>query len=166
MKILVFSDTHGSTYKMHEIISRKRAVADLVIHLGDNTRDLDEVSRDFPTIAFLGVRGNCDFAVREDDYPSFRTFTYDGHKFFITHGHMQGVKSKQYALLALEAKKNGCDVALFGHTHIGVHTEINGVTVFNPGSISSPRDFTGGTYGIVTIEKSKLTFEIIDTGKE
>lgn len=165
MKILVFSDTHGSTYKMQEIIGRKRAVTDLVIHLGDNTRDLDQVSRDFPTIAFLGVRGNCDFAVG-DDYPISRTFTYDGHKFFITHGHTQGVKSKQYALLALEAKKNGCAVALFGHTHVGAHKEINGVTVFNPGSLSNPRDFTGGTYGIITIENTKITFEIVDSGKE
>ena len=165
MKILVFSDTHGYTTKMHEIISRKRADTDLVIHLGDHYRDVEEVSRDFPAIAFLGVRGNCDFLVN-DNYPQSRTFAYDGHKFFLTHGHMQAVKHDSYALLTLEAKKNGCDVALFGHTHINTHKEVNGVTVFNPGSISSPRDFTGGTYGIITIENGKIKFEIKDSGKE
>ena len=165
MKILVFSDTHGYTTKMHEIISRKRADTDLVIHLGDHYRDVEEVSRDFPAIAFLGVRGNCDFLVN-DNYPQSRTFAYDGHKFFLTHGHMQAVKHDSYALLTLEAKKNGCDVALFGHTHVNTHKEVNGVTVFNPGSISSPRDFTGGTYGIITIENEKIKFEIKDSGKE
>ena len=165
MKILVFSDTHGYTTKMHEIISRKRADTDLVIHLGDHYRDVEEVSRDFPAIAFLGVRGNCDFLVN-DNYPQSRTFAYDGHKFFLTHGHMQAVKHDSYALLTLVAKKNGCDVALFGHTHVNTHKEVNGVTVFNPGSISSPRDFTGGTYGIITIENGKIKFEIKDSGKE
>lgn len=165
MKILVFSDTHGYTTKMHEIIIRKRADTDLVIHLGDHYRDVEEVSRDFPAIAFLGVRGNCDFPAN-DNYPQSRTFAYDGHKFFLTHGHMQAVKHDSYALLTLEAKKNGCDVALFGHTHVNTHKEVNGVTVFNPGSISSPRDFTGGTYGIITIENGKIKFEIKDSGKE
>ena len=165
MKILVFSDTHGYTTKMHEIISRKRADTDLVIHLGDHYRDVEEVSRDFPAIAFLGVRGNCDFLVN-DNYPQSRTFAYDGHKFFLTHGHMQAVKHDSYALLTLAANKNGCDVALFGHTHVNTHQEVNGVTVFNPGSISSPRDFTGGTYGIITIENGKIKFEIKDSGKE
>ena len=108
MKILVFSDTHGYTSKMHEIISRKRADSDRVIHLGDHYRDVEEVSRDFPAIAFLGVRGNCDFLVN-DNYPQSRTFAYDGHKFFLTHGNMQAVKHDSYALLTLEAKKNGCD---------------------------------------------------------
>ena len=165
MKILVFSDTHGYTTKMHEIISRKRADTDLVIHLGDHYRDVEEVSRDFPAIAFLGGRGNCDFLVN-DNYHQSRTFTYNGHKFFLNHGHMQAVKHDSYALLTLEAKKNGSDVALFGHTHVNTHKEVNGVTVFNPGSISSPRDFTGGTYGIITIENGKIKFEIKDSGKE
>ena len=165
MKILVFSDTHGDITKMHEIISRKRADTDLVIHLGDNYRDVDEVSRDFPTIAFLGVRGNCDF-LANDDYPQSKIFTYDVHKFFLTHGHMQSVKKGEYALLALEARRNSCDVALFGHTHVAVCTEKNGVTVFNPGSISNPRDYTAGTYGIITITDGKLHFEIKENGKD
>lgn len=165
MKILVFSDTHGYTAQMHEIINRKQAGTDLVIHLGDNYRDIDTVSRDFPTVAFLGVRGNCDF-IANDDYPLWRTFTYDGHKFFITHGHMQAVKHSSYELLCAEAKKNGCDAVLFGHTHIGTHKEINGIKVFNPGSLSNPRDFTAGTYGIITIKDGKLHFEIKENGKD
>ena len=165
MKILVFSDTHGYTAQMYEIISRKRTDTDLVIHLGDNFRDVEEISRNFPTIAFLGVRGNCDLFAN-DDYPQFRTFTYDGHKFFLTHGHMQAVKKGEYSLLAVEAKKNGCDIALFGHTHVAVIAEVCGITVFNPGSISNPRDFTGGTYGIITINNGKATFDIKELGKD
>ena len=165
MKSLVVSDSHGYTSKMYDIISRKRGETDLVIHLGDHTKDIKEVSLDFPTIAFLGVRGNCDF-LADDDFPGWRTFTYDGHKFFLTHGHMQCVKGDSLALLAAEAKRCGCDIALFGHTHISTHKEINGITVFNPGSISHPRGFTGETFGIITIDKGNVKFEIKEVGKD
>ena len=48
MKILVFSDTHGKTNKMYEIISKNKLTTDLVIHLGDNYKDIDSIRNFFP----------------------------------------------------------------------------------------------------------------------
>lgn len=159
MNILVFSDSHGDKTRIKDIIDRKRNTTDLVIHLGDYCRDIEEISRDYPTIAFLGVRGNCDF-LADDNYPSSRTFSYEGHRLLLTHGHMQGVKADSLDYLCLEAKKQNCDIALFGHTHIGLHKEINGITLFNPGSISHPRDYSCGSYGMLTINETTVKFEI------
>lgn len=159
MRILVFSDTHGNTDTMHDIISRNRLNCDIVIHLGDHYRDIDEVSRDFPQIAFLGVRGNCDF-IADDRYKQSHTFTVEGCTFFLTHGHMQDVKRSR-ALLAVEAKRERASVALFGHTHKGLLEKCGDVTVFNPGSLENPRDFCGGSYGVITVKDGKCDFEII-----
>lgn len=88
MKILVFSDTHGRTDKMYDIISRKKS-AELVIHLGDCCSDLESVRGSFPEKAFLGVRGNCDF-FRTEDYPEFRTVTLEGpHIFYESRTHVR-----------------------------------------------------------------------------
>ena len=165
MKILVFSDSHGDKTAMHEIISRKRAEIDLVIHLGDKSADMEEISRAFPTIAFIGVRGNCDY-FGSSDTPLSRTYTYDGHTLYITHGHSEGVKSGEYALLCAKAKSVNADIALFGHTHVNTHKTIDGITVFNPGSISLPRDGTPGTYGVITIDKNNVKTEIKERGKD
>lgn len=159
MKILVFSDTHGKSDKMYEIISRSRASCDLVVHLGDCWRDIDEIRNDFPQIAFLGVRGNCDFFASEQ-YPKSHCITLDGHTFYMVHGHMQAIKTHGFSLLTAEAKRLSADIALYGHTHIGMHKEVNGVTVFNPGSLTNPRDYSGGSYGVITIDKGICKFEI------
>lgn len=159
MKILVFSDTHGAKDTMHDIISQNRASTDLVIHLGDCCRDIADVRNDFPQIAFLGVRGNCDF-YPSDNYPQSHRVTLESHTFFITHGHMQAIKTHGHSLLVAQAKREGADIALFGHTHVGLLKEITGVTIFNPGSLERPRDSSGGSYGIITIKDTKVDFEI------
>lgn len=161
MKILVFSDTHGKTEKMHDIISRNRSYTDLVIHLGDCCRDLEYVRSDFPQIAFLAVRGNCDFYT-PDNTPQSRSITLEGRTFYLTHGHMQAIKTHGYSLLTAEAKRQGADIVLYGHTHIGEQKEINGITFFNPGSLERPRDVSGGSYGIINVKDGKADFQIIN----
>lgn len=161
MKILVFSDTHGRTDKMYDIISRKKS-SELVIHLGDCCSDLESVRGSFPEKAFLGVRGNCDF-FRTEDYPEFRTVTLEGHTFFMSHGHMYGVKgASSFDTLAYTAVSKGAQTALFGHTHKSLYKTVGGVTLFNPGSLEEPRDLKGPSYGMITIENGKCVFEIIN----
>ena len=160
MKILVFSDTHGKTEKMYEIIKQNKMNTDLVIHLGDNYKDIDYIRNFFPECAFLGVCGNCDY-IKDDRYPQSSHITLDGHTFFFTHGHMQSVKTYGFSLLVAQAKKVGAGTALFGHTHKSILKEENGVTIFNPGSLSEPRDFSGGSYGVITVNDVKCKYEII-----
>ena len=161
MNILIFSDTHGDTEKMYDIVSKNRLKTDLVIHLGDYLKDAGEVMRNFSTIAFLGVLGNCDFASMYADAKHEAFFTAEKVRIFYTHGHKYNVNyGNEY--LASNAKFNGCKIALYGHTHVALNEEINGVTVINPGSISSPRDGSCGTYAYLTVDGENFKCEILE----
>ena len=57
---------------------------------------------------------------------------------------------------ALEnAKKNGYDIVLYGHTHVSKILYENGVYVVNPGSCSCGRDFHE-SYAVIDIEKNGI----------
>jgi putative phosphoesterase len=159
MKILVFSDTHGDVSSMHEIISRHRHDTDLVVHLGDHYKDLESVMLDFPQIAHLGVLGNCDFAFMSQNAKYEGAFTAENRRIFYTHGHKFNVKAGHEYIIS-NAKFNNADVVLYGHTHIACYEEKNGVVVINPGSLSSPRDGSGGTYAVIKNNGKELKCEI------
>ena len=164
MKILVFSDTHRKYDKMYEIINEHKNTANLVIHLGDLQSDVEKVMIDFPQIPFLSVAGNCDVFQGSIFEKHYYTFNFESHKILITHGHMFNVRNNLYSLLNI-ANKEGCDIALYGHTHIAKHLKIGNVDFFNPGSITEPRDYTNGTFGIINIEKNKTEFLIKEIDK-
>lgn len=157
MKLLVFSDTHRKTEPMANIIRQNVGKVDLVIHLGDNYTDLAAIRDDFPQVAFLGVCGNCDLFVSQN-YPISDTVSLDGHKLFFTHGHRYNIRTSD-TVLGFEARKSGADIALYGHTHVGAYYEKNGMTFFNPGSLSEPRDGKPGSYGYITLTPERCTFE-------
>ncbi len=157
MKILVFSDTHRRTDKMVNILNRNRGQVDLVIHLGDCGNDWQEIRDNYPQVAFLGVCGNCDLFV-SNACPVSDTVSLEGHKLFFTHGHKYDVRVSD-ALLGLEARKQGADIVLYGHTHVGAYYEKNGLTFFNPGSLSEPRDGATGSYGRITLTEKEALFE-------
>lgn len=166
MNILVFSDTHGACNLMYDIVSKNKLTTDLVIHLGDNLKDAQDVMREFPTIAFLGVLGNCDYAAM---HPGFRydgAFTAEKRRLFYTHGHKYNV---EYGLeyIVSNAKINNANVVLYGHTHVATFEKVNlnGVDVINPGSLSKPRDGSNGTYAHIVITNEKLNYEIIEVEK-
>ena len=58
MKILIMSDSHGMTEKAEEIILTEKP--DLLLHLGDYTRDLDILTERHPELEAHSVKGNCD----------------------------------------------------------------------------------------------------------
>ena len=145
MKILVFSDSHGFTAKMIDAVNEIKP--DCVIFLGDIHSDCNVLSRYFPTLAICEVCGNNDWRC---DVPLEKVVTYGGIKFFITHGHKYGVKSG-LSLLSAAARRNGCEVALYGHTHICAQEDINGVLCVNPGSVG----FSDG-YLLLEIKDGKL----------
>ncbi len=158
LKILVVSDSHGNINLLHDVISANRNV-DLVIHLGDHTADGNEVMRDFPTIAYLTVSGNCDIGSFINKTNTEGTFKAEGRRIFYTHGHKYNVKyGTQY--LVSQAKINNADIALYGHTHISGVDEQNGVLVINPGSVAFPRDGTSGTYCLLEIKDKSVKYEI------
>ena len=83
----------------------------------------------------------------------------EGIKIFYCHGHRYGVKDGREKLAA-EAKRRGCGLALYGHTHIAMIDEIDGVMLVNPGSLRYPVG-KGGSYCYLVINKDKITPVIV-----
>ena len=164
MKILVVSDSHGDRELLYSIVLKHKDSIDLVIHLGDNLIDGIDIMRSFPTVAFLGVLGNCDYASMYADAHFEGTFFAEGKRIFYTHGHKYNVDyGVEY--LAQNAKLRNADIALFGHTHVSKVCECSTVTIINPGSISRPRDGSGGSYALIEIKDSNLTYKICEVQK-
>ncbi len=162
MKILVFSDSHGDISHMSDIIARNRSDTDLIIHLGDRKSDIDEVMRDYPHIACLSVVGNCDgISFLSLSAPLEHTLTLEGHKIYITHGHHKDVKSGIYGLMR-EAKAKKYDIVLYGHSHVAKNETVDGITYFNPGSISFPRGGALSSYGLINLTSEKADFKIVE----
>lgn len=145
MKILVVSDTHGDFAVLKDIIE-VNTDADMLIHLGDGERDIDKVRDTFPLLPVVYVAGNCDYGNHEQSHIVMAC----GIKLFCCHGHRYGVR-EGVGLLAETARKYGCSVALYGHTHISRIDQASGVVVMNPGSPSSPRGGKKPSYGIIKI---------------
>lgn len=83
---------------------------------------------------FYMVKGNCD----DSSCGLFGDIVINGipggHKIFLTHGHRYQVKS-DHSVLAAVAKAKGCDIAIFGHTHMFCNEYHFGVHLLNPGAL-------------------------------
>lgn len=154
MKILVFSDSHGRPDLMLAAAELERP--DHVFFLGDGLRDAGLLASLQPRLPINAVRGNCDWG---EDQPLTRLVELEGFRFFLTHGHMQGVKSGLDELAAA-GRQAGADLVCFGHTHVpfdGYGTF--GVRLLNPGTVGGPYG-QRTTYGVITAEPGVLKTEI------
>ena len=131
VKVLVMSDSHGAKNTMVEIVSAENP--DLIIHLGDYTRDCDAIIKNFPDIPLKRIQGNGDFT---STTPVDDMFTIENRVFFTTHGHTHSVKSGLSRLIQT-AKGKQAEVVLYGHTHVP-HCEISeNFALINPGCAHS-----------------------------
>lgn len=97
----------------------------------------------------LGVRGNCDADIDLDvlglELPKRRTFECLGHRFILVHGdHMDPA--------FVDAKQG--DIVLFGHSHLLLVEERDGVAYVNPGSTSFPKG--GNPASFATIDEKGI----------
>ena len=163
MKILVFSDSHNRNQYMKKAIDLHRESGiDCIFHLGDGHSDLEELKLDIP---IMFVDGNCDeysySFLEKKNVIREKSINLGGFNFLLTHGHGYNVKwSLDYAVSV--AKRNNADVLLFGHTHNRYNKYLSpedgegkGLYVFNPGSISRPRDYSY-SYGFIEIQGSNI----------
>ena len=148
MLIAVISDTH----RIHRYIEEAKQYiegADVLIHLGDNTEDIPELTQNFHGDVY-GVRGNCDIS---NAYPKEQLIELCGKRIFITHGDLYGVKYGMNNIF-YKAKEINADIVLFGHTHQHFIDEEDGIKFMNPGSISLPRSM-GRHIGYIDLEEGK-----------
>lgn len=152
MKILVISDTHRNTAMLRKALDNHPEI-EHIFHLGDLNSDVEQVKAGYPNKKFYCVCGNNDFI---SEYAETGIQVLNGRTIYYTHGHLQRVHSNFSALVA-EAKQYKADIALFGHTHVALVEEFDGVYIFNPGSASKPRQGEKG-YGIIELGE-ELFFE-------
>lgn len=156
MKILVISDSHGKNGRM-ELAVEQESPLDRIIHLGDLEGGEDLLEAIAPCPVEI-VCGNNDFF---SPYPREKVIEVDGIRIFMCHGHNYGV-SMGLERLAEAARMRNCTIAMFGHTHCPVISEVGNIKVVNPGSISYPRqENRRPSYIVMDIdENQKVSFAI------
>ena len=168
MKYLIASDIHGSAYWTERLVAAiESEQPDRIVLLGDLLYHgpRNDLPRDYapkrviPLLnaladRIIAVRGNCDAEVDQMvlDFPvmaDYATlFDETGRELFLTHGHVFGAgmhNSVDHAPALPEGS-----ALVYGHTHIKVNEASAahpGLWLFNPGSVSIPKDGTH-SYGI------------------
>lgn len=168
MKLLIASDIHGAAGYCRDLLDAwDREGADRLLLLGDLLYHgpRNDLPRDYapkrviPLLnaladRIIAVRGNCDAEVDQMvlDFPvmaDYATlFDETGRELFLTHGHVFGAgmhNSVDHAPALPEGS-----ALVYGHTHIKVNEASEarpGLWLFNPGSVSIPKDGTH-SYGI------------------
>lgn len=153
MKIGIVSDSHGSTNAIDRMLAHPAAEGVMLwLHAGDITPDaeyLAMVTEGEAKVRF--VAGNSDWpdpAARYEDVVEAA-----GHRIFLTHGHMYGVRFTT-KLLCDAAEQSDCDIAVYGHTHVA-EISPGHITVLNPGSVARPRDAMQGSFLVMELEPEK-----------
>lgn len=168
MRLLIASDLHGDADAARALDARIEAesperillLGDLLYHGPRNDLPAGYAPKEAIPIlnAWAGrvcaVRGNCDAEVDQMvlDFPcmadSATVLDDCGRELFITHGHVfgPGLHNSTDNVPALPAGS----AMVYGHTHIKVNEESAahpGLWLFNPGSVSIPKDGTN-SYGV------------------
>lgn len=168
MKLMFASDIHGSRSACEAVLRQyQQEKAERLVLLGDLLYHgpRNDLPRDYapkrviPLLnaladRIIAVRGNCDAEVDQMvlDFPvmaDYATlFDETGRELFLTHGHVFGAgmhNSVDHAPALPEGS-----ALVYGHTHIKVNEASAahpGLWLFNPGSVSIPKDGTH-SYGI------------------
>ena len=163
MKIICFSDSHGSSYYMNKVLSM-HPDAEAVFFLGDGLADLERLASLHVGVCFLPVRGNCDIQDTFCDTLVKKTecITLMGKRIVYTHGDLYGAKYGTAGLLKL-ADEVCADIVLFGHTHTPMESYTQtesgrGVYLFNPGSVSMGGFKSEASFGVIMLEDSGVLF--------
>ena len=160
MKLLFAADLHGSLPATELLLKKyKTSGADYLIILGDilNHGPRNPVPEGYQPAAvaqllnnysdeILAVRGNCDSEVDQMllNFPMLESYSWvlleDGTRIFLTHGHHYNIDNRPQL-------KAG-DVLAYGHTHIPVAEKNGGQIIYNPGSITFPKEDYVASYGM------------------
>ena len=156
MRIVVISDSHKRSDIVEKILYAQPD-ASHVFFLGDNAGDIEDLQYIFPNKIFHILSGNCDYFY---NYPSSSMVSVAGKKIFFTHGHTLSVKYGVENLLKT-TRQNGCDIALYGHTHVANILYEDGIYIVNPGSCSQSRNGKE-SYAVIDIEPNGIMPIIVE----
>jgi uncharacterized protein len=148
LKIVVLGDTHmpRMAKALPPRLKEELETADGIIHTGDwVTMDVFHELNAFAPVD--GVYGNGDPPEVRERFGKEKRLTFDGTTVSVVHGDGKG---KTTPLRALETfREEQPDVILFGHSHIPVHENHDGIVLFNPGSPTDKRRQPEFSFGIL-----------------
>ena len=173
-RLLFFSDIHGVPETVEQLFRRADELgASTLILLGDalyhGPRNGVPERYDSPRVAellnsrrqaILAVRGNCDSEVDQQllEIPimaDYAELIAGGRRFFLTHGHL-------WNRFNPPPVPDGTVLA-HGHTHIPEIAEADGITIFNPGSVTLPKGGFPRSFGF--FDGEKLSVRRLDDGE-
>ena len=134
-RILIISDSHRHSEYVKVAID-KSGPFDMLIHLGDIEEDPARI-REWAGCPCYFVRGNCDY---DNKLQMCHIINLPPHRIFAVHGHRYSIREDTLRL-EYAAKEVGCDIALFGHTHVPYIFEAPDIKIVNPGSCALPRQY-------------------------
>jgi hypothetical protein len=152
MRILVVSDSHGNDSMLFRAHQQAGPV-DAVIHTGDGEQDAQLLEETLGETV-LRVAGNCDHG---SSAPRELQITLAGRRILITHGDRYLVKSGLERLLS-HGKQLGAEVILFGHTHLALTEQRDGILLLNPGTLWGRAPFL--SYGILELSPHQISATI------
>lgn len=164
--ILVASDLHGSKFYTELLINKANELRpELTILLGDlyyhgprnglseeyDPQAVANMLNDYNlTHEMIVIKGNCDAEVdemisnfkfiEEDEIEKYNT------TFLLTHGHKKNITNLSNV---------NSDVLLYGHTHVPMIENADGIMCANPGSVSLPKE--GSTNSFMIIDNEKIS---------
>ena len=173
MRVVFFSDIHGVPDTLRLLFAHAdRLEAERLALLGDALYPASNgvPERSDPKLVaellnarkqtILAVRGNCDSEEDQEmlEFPimaDHAELVADGRRFFLTHGH-------RWNCFDPPPVPDGTVLA-HGHTHIPEIAKADGITIFNPGSITLPKGGFPRSFGF--FDGEKLSVRRLDDGE-
>jgi uncharacterized protein len=154
MRIVVLADTHAPRRWKScppQVAAYLRG-ADVILHAGDvcTAAVLEELSQYARVLAVIGNNDGPDVAA----WGAAPTLQAGLGGLRVAMIHDSG--AAQGRLHRMRRQFPGVDLVVFGHSHIPLDAEENGLRIFNPGSPTDRRRQPHGTVGLLTIEDGLL----------
>ncbi|HOR28074.1 MAG TPA: metallophosphoesterase family protein [Candidatus Sumerlaeota bacterium] len=148
-RIGVLSDTHGY---LHPALFDLFDGVQLILHAGDIGRD--DVLVELRTIAPVqAVAGNVDLPDPRAR-PLIRQLETPAGRIAMTHGHLAHASAHDHASLLGQFAGFQPGIIIFGHSHLPLIEELDGVKLFNPGAAGrAGLTQHGATVGMISVEE-------------
>jgi putative phosphoesterase len=164
-RILAFSDSHGNSAVVKDLLTHFAGSYDALVFCGDGADEVAALWALFPPVTAV-VRGNGDFSrsltlgKQDAALVDCAAFSAATARVFVCHGHQYGVR---YGTQTLHdaARSLNARLVFFGHTHIPHQEEAAGCTLINPGSVSMPRGSKPASCALITITGAEISAQFI-----